>query len=205
MRLLFVCTGNLCRSPIAQGLAQAWVARHAAADAWQVDIVSAGTSAVVDQPMDRHSAQALARRGGDGAQIRARALTAELAAGADLVLTMTRRHRRAVLALSPKGLRRTFTLLEAADLVRDVDMRDLVTAPLDDRIRELGLRLDARRALRVATDADDVLDPIGRRAPVHEQVADSIAGTLHPLLSALFPAAARLRPERRTDGLPVGA
>src|SRR5688572_26407193 len=115
MRLLFVCTGNLCRSQVAAGLAEAWVQRVPGADAGLVQVRSAGTQAPAGEPMEPRSAATLARLGGDPAGRRAVALTEELAAGADLVLTMTRRHRRAVLELSPRGLRRTFTLLEAAE------------------------------------------------------------------------------------------
>ena len=205
MRLLFVCTGNLCRSPVAQGLTQAWVERTATDDAGRVEILSAGTQAVVGEAMDAHSARALVRLGGDPAPIRATAITAELATAADLVLTMTREHRRAALALAPRGLRRTFTLLEAADLVRGIDTRDLAAMPPDDRARELGLRLDAGRAHRASTDADDVHDPIGRRAAAHDEVADVIAAALAPVLSALFPASARRRTMLRAEGLSLGA
>ena len=204
MRLLFVCTGNLCRSPVAQGLTQAWVARTAADDDGRVEILSAGTQAVVGEGMDVHSARALVRLGGDPAPMRATALTAELAAAADLVLTMTREHRRAVLGLAPRGLRRTFTLLEAADLARGIETRDLAALPLQDRARELGLRLDAGRAHRASTDADDVQDPVGRRAAVHDDVADGIARALRPLLSALFPAPERQASTLRPQGLALG-
>ena len=152
MRLLFVCTGNLCRSAVAEGLTRAWLARTTIGGPGRVEVLSAGTRAPVGEPMDRSSAAALTRLGGDPTGLRATALTPELAASADLVLTMTRDHRRAVLGMAPRGLRRTFTLLEAADLVGEADVRDLAALPLDERARELGLRLDAARA-RVSSNA----------------------------------------------------
>ena len=187
MRLLFVCTGNVCRSPVAEGLAVAWLARASAAGAADVVVRSAGTNAPVGEPMDRRSAAALTRLGGDPTGLRATALTDRLADEADLVLTMTRRHRRAVLELAPRGLRRTFTLLEAAGLLRSVEVRDLAGMPLGVRARELGLRLDAARAHHRSTEADDIEDPIGRRAAVHDEVADAIGRALEPVLSALLP------------------
>lgn len=202
MRLLFVCTGNLCRSPMAEGLTTAWLQRTGAAD--DVHVLSAGTRAPVGEPMDRSSAAVLRRLGGDPAPLRATGLTAALTADADLVLTMTREHRRAVLEMAPRSLRRTFTLLEAADLLRSVDVADLSRLPADERARELGRRLDARRALRTTSEADDIDDPIGRRPAVHAAVAATIAEALSPLLSALFPTSTA-RPSMHPVGiLPLG-
>lgn len=188
MRLLFVCTGNLCRSPLAEGLTTAWVKQVGATD---VEIASAGTAAPDGEPMDRHSAAALTALGGDPAGLLSTPLTEALATSADLVLTMTRQQRKLVLERAPRGLRRTFTLLEAADLLSHTDVRDLRPLPLDERVREFGLRLDAGRARRTASETDDVLDPIGRRASVHDEVAQTIAAALRPLLNELFPARAR--------------
>src|SRR3712207_1700768 len=128
MRLLFVCTGNLCRSQVAEGVTAAWLAHSS--ERTQVELVSAGTDAPVGRAMDPSSAAALAALGGDPAGRHAQALTAELANQADLVLGMTRRHRRTVLELAPRSLRRTFTLLEAAQLLRAAEVRDLARLPL---------------------------------------------------------------------------
>lgn len=204
MRLLFVCTGNLCRSAVAEGLTRAWLARTPVAGPGRVDVLSAGTRAPVGEPMDRSSAEALTRLGGDPTNLRATALTPELATSADLVLTMTRDHRRAVLGMAPRGLRRTFTLLEAADLAGEADVRDLTRLPFDERAREFGLRLDAARARRSPADAGDIEDPIGQRTAVHHRVADEIDRALQPLLATLFPTPAPAAPPRvRT--LRVGA
>ncbi len=199
--MLFVCTGNVCRSPVAQGLTTAWVARTAGAEAPDVEVLSAGTAAPAGRPMDERSASALARLGGDPTGHRARILTPDLAAGADLVLTMTRRHRRAVLEMAPRGLRRTFTLLEAADLLRATEAPDLAALPADERVLRLGRLLDAGRRRRSSSASDDVPDPVGRPAGVHDAVADTIASALHPLLAAVFPPAPRTPIASGTEGL----
>ncbi|SFT34052.1 protein-tyrosine phosphatase [Geodermatophilus amargosae] len=188
MRLLFVCTGNICRSPMAERLAAAWARQslEGSPEMNGLEVVSAGTSARHGQAMDAASARALHRVGGDPAGFTSQQLTSGLAADADLVLTMTREHRRAVLRTTPRGLRRTFTLPEAAALLGRVDQRDLVTMPLAARTRELAARLDAARAYRAGSATDDVPDPIGRRAAVHDQVARTIATALRPLADVLF-------------------
>ena len=67
--------------------------------------------------MEPSSSQVLSGLGGDATGFRAQQLTGEMADAADLTLTMTRRHRRAVLKVSPRSMFRTYTLREAADLL----------------------------------------------------------------------------------------
>ncbi|MGY1594301.1 hypothetical protein ACI79D_20180 [Geodermatophilus sp. SYSU D00708] len=188
MRILFVCTGNVCRSPLAEQLATSWTQEKLAhsPEASDVHIGSAGLAATPNQEMDNQSAAALRGLGFSPVDFRSRVLTSELTAAADLVFTMTREQRRAVLEVTPKGLRKTFTLTEAADLLERSDLCGLALSPLTDRARRLGLRLDAARAGRATSDADDVADPIGQRDSVHIQVAEVIASALRPLADVLF-------------------
>ncbi|WP_051683735.1 low molecular weight phosphatase family protein [Blastococcus sp. URHD0036] len=188
MRLLFVCTGNICRSPVAERLtlARASGALAGSPELGSVEVVSAGVQAVAGAPMDRHSARALESLGGDPGGFGSQRLTAELAESADLVLTMTRKHREAVLSLAPRGLRRTFTLAEAADLAALADLSGLNLSPMDGRAREFGLRLDAARARRQTSPADDIADPMGQRSAVHTEVAARIERALRPLADVLF-------------------
>jgi protein-tyrosine phosphatase len=136
--------------------------------------------------MDPDTAAALIELGSDSAGFKARDFTRELAEDADLVLTMTRDQRRTVLEASPRGLRRTFTLTEAADLLRRADLAGLSLLPLAARARELGRRLDAARAGRPTGSSDDIADPIGQRAEVHQEVAELVATALRPLADVLF-------------------
>ena len=117
MHLLFVCTGNICRSPTAERLSVAYAARLEIAD---FTASSAGTRAVVGHAVHRDSEFALRKLGGDPSNFTARQLTSKIASSADLVLTMTRPHRDSVLELAPRQLNRTFTLVEAARLLFSV-------------------------------------------------------------------------------------
>jgi protein-tyrosine phosphatase len=188
VRILFVCTGNLCRSAVAERLATSWV-RDSLCDSPEyaaVEITSAGLEAPTGRPMDRRSAEALVHLGGDPQDFHSRAFERWMAEDADLVFTMSRRQRRDVLETSPKGLRRTFTLPEAADLLGNADLTGLNLLPLDQRARELGIRLDAARRFRPSRATDDVPDPIGRSAATHREVAETIAEALRPLAEVLF-------------------
>lgn len=192
MRLLFVCTGNICRSPVAERLLDAGLRSLGLPDL--VEVRSAGTQAAVGRAIHPASAEALIALGGDAGDFAARQLTADEVASADLVLTMTRSHRRAVLALDPRGLRRTFTLIEAADLTRIADLAPVRSSTAEDRGKVLVAQLAAARARRHGTDADDVPDPINQPAAVHRSVADRIAAHVGVLTDALVPYGSQMRP-----------
>jgi low molecular weight protein-tyrosine phosphatase len=98
LRVVFVCLGNICRSPIAER-----VAERAAAEAGITDVEfsSAGTiSEEYDDPMDRRAAAVLKERGYRYGDHRARRITAAQIESADLVVAMEDVHLRSVLALA---------------------------------------------------------------------------------------------------------
>ena len=184
--LLFVCTGNICRSALAERYVRAYLAEHLGADSGAVVVASAGTRAVIGSAMHPHSATVLHGLGGDPTDFRARKLAPVMADRADLVLAMTRDHRRAVLAMSPGALPRTFTLLEAADVVALVGPGlDLAGERFADRCRALVKTMSRSRSRRPAGRPDEVLDPVGRPLDVHEEVGDLISASLDPLLARL--------------------
>src|SRR5688572_20211132 len=104
---LFVCTGNICRSPMAEGLL-----RHAAAGRNEYRAVSAGLGAVDGQPPSAHAIQAMRELGIDISQQRSRMLTADLVQQADYILGMTHSHVDTVLLLYPQSAEKTFLLRE---------------------------------------------------------------------------------------------
>jgi protein-tyrosine phosphatase len=111
--VLLVCTGNICRSPLAEQLLRA---RFAAAGIPAV-IHSAGTGALVGYPMTPEAASLSRRYGGDPAGHSARQLTPDLIESADLVLTATRQHRGYTVSLVPRAVRHTFSLNQLARLI----------------------------------------------------------------------------------------
>ncbi|BBZ79556.1 protein-tyrosine-phosphatase [Mycolicibacterium anyangense] len=166
MHILFVCTGNICRSPIGERLAVLFAQQMGVPN---VTASSAGTRALVGHPIHPESVRVIESRGGDASNFSARRLSKRIASGADLILTMSRAHSNAVLEAAPAQLRRTFTLPQAARLVTD-------HAP--ESITDLA-------ALRPQVAADtwwDVTDPIGRSSDVFDTVGARIADLLPPIL-----------------------
>ena len=106
-RVLFVCTGNICRSPLAQVLLARALAERGVAD---VEVTSAGTGAWDGAPASEGAYLVALERGLDLSEHRARLLTRELVETADMVFTMARHHRARVQELGGEG--RTFVLGE---------------------------------------------------------------------------------------------
>ena len=106
--VLFVCTGNICRSPLAASLLE----RALEERGLEVKVTSAGTGAWDGAPASEGAYLVGLERGLDLSGHRARLLTRELVEGADLILTMARHHRARVDELGGEG--RVFVLGEYA-------------------------------------------------------------------------------------------
>ncbi len=98
--VLFICTGNVCRSPMAEGLL-----RHTAGD--RVKVASAGLGAGHGQPPSAHAIEVLRKEGIDIADIRSQPVSAHLLQQADYIFTMTRDHLDMLLLLFPEMASKT--------------------------------------------------------------------------------------------------
>ena len=187
-RVLTVCTGNICRSPFLERALQAELDRS-----WgtgRIEVSSGGTGALAGHPMEGQARGLLEASGYAADGFRARDLTSDLVAEADLVLTATRAHRGKVMALHPKALRYTFTFREFAHLVSGLT---------DDELRGEGDGLPRDHVARVVTlaagqrgvgaplvDAEaDIVDPYRHSPQVFEAMSTQILGSLPQVVRAL--------------------
>ena len=99
-RILLVCTGNICRSPLAEALLKRDLAARGLEE---IEVGSAGTGAWDGAPASEGAYLVGLERGLDLSGHRARLLTRELVEGADLVFTMARHHRARVEELGGEG------------------------------------------------------------------------------------------------------
>ena len=184
--ILFVCTGNICRSALAERLGRDYLQERLGAGAGAIRLLSAGTRAVVGSGMHPDTALVLRGFGADPGDFRAQQLHESLVANADLTLTMTRDHRRVVLGQAPRALARTFTVREATALLPGLgDAPHLPGADFPDRARALVAALAAQRARQGAGRDDDVPDPIGRPVEFQQQVGELIVDAVLPILGRL--------------------
>jgi glycine hydroxymethyltransferase len=105
--ILFVCTGNVCRSPMAEALL-----RRATRARSDLRAISAGIGAVYGQPPSSHAVRALNELGVTLEGFRSRMLTAELVDQADYIFGMTRGHVEGITLLYPHAAEKTFLLRE---------------------------------------------------------------------------------------------
>ena len=135
--VLFVCTGNICRSPTAAGVLQAMAERAGLATGFRIE--SAGTyDGHVGEPPSREAVRAAARRGYDISGLRARQVVPEDLRRFDHVLAMDRGHLRALRAMAPPGLRdKPRLFLDTAPHLGLLDVADPWYGTTDDYERAL--------------------------------------------------------------------
>jgi protein-tyrosine phosphatase len=166
--ILAVCTANICRSPMIEALLRAQLEDD------KFEVASAGLQGWDRQPMDAMAAMELMRLGYSNEGFRSHAIDSYLVDSADLILTATRAHRSEVLAMNPRALRRTFTLMEFAALTVVVEGRDA-----HDLIAQ------AARQRSKAPAQIDIGDPYRRSPEIHRGTADQIDVAVRAISSRL--------------------
>lgn len=171
--ILAVCTGNICRSPVAE-----YVLAQRMSDVAEVSVQSAGVGALVGHGVADPAQLLAADLGLDMSEHVARQLDVSLIRKADLILAMARDHRRHVVEATPTALRRTFTIRELARIA------DVAQDHLTSAITEAGAKTPdeaLRAAVAVASairgtvppperaDEFDVIDPYGRGISAYQQ------------------------------------
>jgi protein-tyrosine phosphatase len=203
-RILFVCTGNACRSVIAERLAAAGLRARLGADAAPFHVASAGTGVPGGAPPHPYTAAALGRFGVGMEGFSSRGLTAADIDAADLILSAGWAHREQIVAMRPRASRRVFLLREFARLAMLAAASPTGDGPAGGgpvgRARHVvaeaaGLR---GRAPYVEPGADDVADPELTRGAFNA-CADVIDAVLRDVLDALC--GVRLAPPEHGEGL----
>ncbi|MEE2033771.1 arsenate reductase/protein-tyrosine-phosphatase family protein [Rhodococcus chondri] len=169
MHILFVCSGNVCRSVIAERLTRAYAVDRRTAE---LTAESAGTHALVGYPIEPRAAAVIEGLGGETGRFRARRVSAEMMRRADLVLAMTEAQRDRVSALAAGSSVKSFTLTEASRIAT-VTGADTVA------------RLDAYREPDGTAGTPGIPDPVGLSEAAFVGAGDRIAEALFPLLTIL--------------------
>ena len=181
VRILVVCTGNLCRSPLAAELLRIRLVAVGAI----ADVRSAGTEVAPNDRPPKAMVDAGLRVGADLNWHRATPITAALVRGADLVLTSTVGHCREVLTQCDDVGDRIFTLVEAADIAAEVDATDTsVELDFDRWRKEMNARRSPAAYWRTRNREDDIEDPHGGPPRRYDEVAKEIAAVVDRFVTA---------------------
>ncbi|MBM7582429.1 protein-tyrosine-phosphatase [Caldicoprobacter guelmensis] len=150
--VLFVCTGNTCRSPMAEALFK-YLARRSGLE--DIKAVSAGLAAIEGDRATPHAIEVMQRRGIDLSDHRAKNVDASLVEEADLILTMTYRHKSILSNMYPQATSKIHVLKEYVE---------------DGAIKG---------------EMAEILDPFGKPVEVYESCAIELEEVLKKLVEKL--------------------
>ena len=170
--VLFVCTGNICRSPTAEALARRELERYPGVP---IQVSSAGSHALEGNPAASRSMLAAATRGANLERHFARELTRRRVRAADLILCMAAEHRPFVLSYDRGAADRTFLLATFARVASRWDW--LATSPSE----LVALAAEHGRE----QEGDDIDDPLGHPAEAYAACAERLDGLVVPVIAAL--------------------
>jgi protein-tyrosine phosphatase len=170
--VLFVCTGNICRSPTAEALARRELERHPGAP---IQVSSAGSHALEGNPAASRSMLAASTRGASLERHFARELTRRRVRAADLILCMAAEHRPFVLSYDRSAADRTFLLATFARVASQWEW--LASSPAE----LVALAAEHAREL----DGDDIDDPLGQAAEAYAACAERLDSLVSPVIAAL--------------------
>lgn len=187
VRVLMVCTGNICRSPMMERILRAAVEERGL----RVTVTSAGTWVREGEPMQPFAAATLTEQGLDAGGFGATPLTEALISSSDLVVTATREHRAHVVGLAPAAVRRTFTLLELARIASSAQPppASVIGSGEDDVGPREAVAWAAQMrgsVPRPADGSDDLDDPLGAPLEVYRERAETISAAVRQIVPFLF-------------------
>lgn len=178
--ILTVCTGNICRSPLAEFLIRQ-IVRNAGSD---VEVSSAGVGALIGGSPPREIVEQGAAWGLDITRHKPRQLEAPSIQDATLILAAERAHRAAVVEMVPAASRKTFTLKQFARITENYfstyDINSFEKLSLAAFVEEVA----DHRALTpppATPEHDDVPDPYRRSQSVYDLSADEIRKSIAAL------------------------
>lgn len=196
--ILVACTGNVCRSPLAEALLRSWATELPEPLRSRIEVTSAGTHAPTSWPASAGSATIAREFGADLSDHQSRQLDVATLRAADLVLVATAVHRSEIVRMLPRAARYTFAIREFDQLAAALPWAGSSTAgagtaglppvrSTPDDLRTLVQTIARRRGLTGADSHDwDIVDPFRREMGIYRQMADELIPPLRRGAEALL-------------------
>ncbi len=185
--ILVVCTGNVCRSPLAEGIVRRALQARLGEEAPLVS--SAGVAGWEGSQATAESVAAAREVGIDISGHIARLMTPAMISGADLIVAMAEEHRQAAVRAVPSAAPRTFALKELVALLEiDTPVHPARRGQAADRLAERLARASHLRDGDAVRDAEDrdVADPLGRPMATYRDLAGELGALTDRLVVGLY-------------------
>ena len=178
MRVLFVCTGNICRSPMGELLFRMYTAGTS------IEVDSAGTHSLVGHEIDGSSAALLTSAGIDSSAFRSKQLTRQIAQGCDLILCFEEDQLHNIVGIAPAAVHYTFTLPDFSNMCAYCAQQNMIEGfTLPERLQSVIAQATTIRPM--LPQAATIADPYRKDFSAFRRAVDATDTAIRNIMKSL--------------------
>ncbi|KFJ05339.1 arsenate reductase/protein-tyrosine-phosphatase family protein [Bifidobacterium subtile] len=178
MHIMFVCTGNICRSPMGELLLTRYLRGTS------IRVSSAGTKGLTTHQIDPSARRIMDSIGIDSSGFRSRRLTRPMVQSADLILCFEQSQRKSIVTLVPTAVRYTFLLSDFANMCEYCAQRGLIGGTtIQERLQSVVAQSAMIRAM--VPDSQDIEDPHNQEFEKFHDAANATNAAIRRILTSM--------------------
>lgn len=178
MHIMFVCTGNICRSPMGELLLTRYLRGTS------IRVSSAGTKGLTTHQIDPSARRIMDSIGIDSSGFRSRRLTRSMVQSADLILCFEQGQRKSIVTLVPTAVRYTFLLGDFANMCEYCAQRGLISGTTVQQ-RLQSVIAQSAMVHPLLPDSQDIEDPHGQEFEKFHDAADATNTEIRRILTSM--------------------